>query len=121
MGNTSYPDELEKSRGLILQYNKEKEGELLCKKKYNKYNNNKDNTINHNNNNNNNNDEDDDKNDNKTGTVGAIVEEGDIKRAIERESARVLALIDAGYGADGILFDPKMDKEELAQWDNRGE
>ena len=51
LGNTYYPNELEKATGLILQYNKEKERELLRRKKYNhnKYNNN-------NNNNNNNHD-----------------------------------------------------------------
>ena len=32
LGNTSYPDKLEKSTRLILQYGKEKERELLCRK-----------------------------------------------------------------------------------------
>ena len=53
LGNTSYPDELEKSTGLTFQYNKEKERELLRRKKYNnnKYNNNNSNSNNNNNNN----------------------------------------------------------------------
>ena len=95
-GNTSYPGELEKSTGLVLQYDKEKERELLHRKKYNnnKYNNNNNNKNNTNNNNNNNN-----KNHNgydgsgvdKTDTVGVILDENKKKKRMEH----VLALVNA--------------------------
>ena len=102
-GNTSYPDELENTTGLILQYKKEKERELLRKKKYNnKFKNNKDN------NNGNNNDRDNSNNDNKTETIGAIIQEDNNTRMIKR----VLVMVNAGYNADGTLFDPEMDKKE---------
>ena len=76
LGNTYYPNELKKATGLILQYNKEKERELLHRKKYNhnKYNNN------NNNNNNNNHDKHDGKNDDKTETVSALVDKDKGKR-----------------------------------------
>ena len=52
LGNTYYSSELEKATGLILQYDKEKERELLRKKKYkDKYNNNYNNKDNNDNNN----------------------------------------------------------------------
>ena len=70
LGNTYYPNELEKATGLILQYDKEKERELLRRKKYNH-------NKNHNSNKNNDNniDGEDGKNDDKTETVGVIVNE----------------------------------------------
>ena len=107
MGNTLYLGELEKATGLIFKYNKEKERELVHKKKYNKYKNNKDN--NNNNNDNDNKDKDDGKNDDKTETVGAIVE--DFKDTNKRTMEHILALVNAGYN-NMTLFDRKMDKEE---------
>jgi len=70
LGNTYYPNELEKATGLILQYDKEKERELLRKKKYNNRQSNNNNNNNKDNNNNNN-----DGYDGKPETVGAIVDE----------------------------------------------
>jgi len=71
LGNTYYPNELEKATGLILQYDKEKERELLRKKKNkDKYNNNNNNNKDNNNNNN-------DGDDGKPETVGALVVEED--------------------------------------------
>ena len=91
LGNTYYPNELEKATGLILQYDKEKERELLRRKKYNHNKNN-----NSNKNNDNNIDGDDGKNDDKTETVGVVINEDNSRMQ------HILALINAGYDTDEV-------------------
>merc|ERR1719491_1993481 len=63
LGNTYYPNELEKATGMILQYDKERERELHRRKKQHS------NKRNDNNNKNNNIDGDDDNNDGKSDEV----------------------------------------------------
>ena len=110
LGNTYYPNGLEKATGLILQYDKEKERELLCEKKYkDKYNNNKDKNNNNNSNNNNNNGRDDGKNNDKTETVGAVVDQDSDNK--NRQVAAIIALINTGYGEDDF-YDPEDQEEE---------
>ena len=87
LSKTSYPDKLEEATGLILQYDKEKERDLLRKRKYNnKYNNN----------NNKNNEEDvGDINSNKTESIGVIVHKD--KDNYDKTMEKVLALVEAGH------------------------
>ena len=81
LGNTYYPNELEKATGLILQYDKEKERELLRKKKYNNRQ-----TNNNNNNNKDNNNNDNNGDDGKPETVGALVVEEDNEEEYDSDS-----------------------------------
>ena len=108
LGNTYYPNELEKATGLILQYDKEKERELLRRKKYNHNKNN-----NSNKNNDNNIDGDDGKNDDKTETVGVVINEDNSRMQ------HILALINAGYDTDEVgemmteeVFNNEISEEE---------
>ena len=104
LGDTSYPGELESTTGLILQYEKEKERELLRRKKYNnRYNND---------NNNNNNEYDND----KTETIAVIVKEKEDsgKKTMEK----VFAMVEAGSednpigGMNEDEFKAMLDEEE---------
>jgi len=102
LGNTYYPNELEKATGMILQYDKEKERELLRRKKHNNNkwndNNNKNNNIDGDNNNKNNNiDGDDGNNDGKMDeVVGAIADENNLFS----QRALIQAMIDTGYDTE---------------------
>ena len=95
---------------MILQYDKEKERELLRKKKFkDKYKNNKDNNNNNNSNNNTNDGGDNGKNDDKVETVGALVDQDSDNK--DRKVASIIALVNAGYSKDDF-YDPEDQEEE---------
>ena len=97
LGNTYYPNELEKATGMILQYDKEKERELLRRKKHHN------NKWNDDNNKNNNIDGDDGKSDDKTEAVVAIVDE---------QMSATMAMTFAGY-SDGQDDSYDYDTEDI--------